>query len=77
MHYETRSANRVKVLVHDGFGLWLCARRMQQGHFVRTDTHLGARIEFISEQLRAPVVGPAFFSLQCSLQLVVISRLLC
>jgi hypothetical protein len=27
-----RRASRVKVLVHDGFGLWLCARRLQQGH---------------------------------------------
>ncbi|MEB0114803.1 IS66 family insertion sequence element accessory protein TnpB [Variovorax sp. RTB1] len=29
-----RRANRMKVLVHDGFGLWLCARRLHQGHFV-------------------------------------------
>jgi transposase len=50
-------ANRIKVLVHDGFGLWLCARRLQQGHFVRPSTHLGARIELTSEQLRALVVG--------------------
>ena len=24
----------MKVLVHDGFGLWLCARRLHQGYFV-------------------------------------------
>ena len=24
----------MKVLVHDGFGLWLRARRLHQGHFV-------------------------------------------
>ena len=29
-----RRANRIKVLVHDGFGLWLCARRLHQGGFV-------------------------------------------
>lgn len=40
-----RRANRLKVLVHGGFGLWLCARRLQQGHFVRPDTHLGSRVE--------------------------------
>ena len=31
--------------MHDGFGLWLCARRLQKGHFVRPGTHLGTRIE--------------------------------
>jgi transposase len=24
-------ANRMKVLLHDGFGLWLCTRRLHQG----------------------------------------------
>jgi transposase len=55
--FMNRRASRVKVLLHDGFGLWLCARRLQQGHFVRADTHLGPRIELTSEQLRALVVG--------------------
>ena len=32
--FANRRANRMKVLVHDGFGLWLCARRLHQGHFV-------------------------------------------
>ena len=26
--FANRRANRMKVLVHDGFGLWLCARRL-------------------------------------------------
>lgn len=56
--FLNRRTNRLKVLVHDGFGLWLCARRLQQGHFVRPDPHLGSRIELTSEQLRALVVGP-------------------
>lgn len=30
--FLNRCANRLKVFVHDGFGLWLCARRLQQGH---------------------------------------------
>ena len=29
-----RRANRIKVLVHDGLGIWLCARRLHQGRFV-------------------------------------------
>ena len=53
--FLNRRANRLKVLVHDGFGLWLCAHRLQQGHFVRPDSHLGARIELTSEQLRGCV----------------------
>lgn len=24
-------ANRMKVLIHDGFGLWMCTRRLHQG----------------------------------------------
>ena len=28
---------RLKVLVHDGIGLWLAARRLNRGHFVRSD----------------------------------------
>jgi len=28
-----RRANRVKVLIHDGFGIWLAARRLNQGQF--------------------------------------------
>ena len=55
--FMNRRANRLKVLVHDGFGLWLCARRLQQGQFVRPDTHLGSRLELTNEQLRALVVG--------------------
>ena len=29
-----RHANRMKVLVHDGIGVWLAARRLNQGKFV-------------------------------------------
>lgn len=57
MHYETRSANRLKVFIHDGFGLWLCARRLQQGHFIRPSAHLGTRFELSMSQLQALVVG--------------------
>ncbi len=55
--FLNRRANRLKVLVHDGFGLWLCARRLQQGQFVRPDTHLGSSFELTGEQLQALVVG--------------------
>jgi transposase len=31
--FANRRANRVKVLIHDGFGIWLAARRLNQGQF--------------------------------------------
>jgi transposase len=32
--FANRRANRMKVLVHDGIGVWLAARRLNQGRFV-------------------------------------------
>ncbi len=32
--FANRRANRIKVLVHDGIGVWLAARRLNQGRFV-------------------------------------------
>ena len=32
--FANKRANRMKVLVHDGLGIWLAARRLHQGHFV-------------------------------------------
>jgi transposase len=32
--FANQRANRIKVLVHDGFGIWLCARRLHQGRFI-------------------------------------------
>ncbi len=32
--FANRRTNRMKVLVHDGVGIWLAARRLHQGHFV-------------------------------------------
>jgi transposase len=31
--FANRRGNRMKVLVHDGFGVWLAARRLNQGKF--------------------------------------------
>jgi transposase len=55
--FLNRRANRLKVFVHDGFGLWLCARRLQQGHFIRASTHRGERVELSMNQLQALSVG--------------------
>ena len=32
--FANKRANRMKVLVMDGIGLWLAARRLHQGHFI-------------------------------------------
>lgn len=31
--FANKSANRMKVLAHDGFGIWLCNRRLHKGKF--------------------------------------------
>ena len=48
---------RLKVLVHDGFGVWLVARRLNQGKFVWGDERLGPRLTLSAEQLQALVTG--------------------
>jgi transposase len=50
-------ANRMKVLVHDGIGIWLCARRLHQGRFLWANTALGAQMALSREQLDALVLG--------------------
>ncbi len=55
--FANRRANRMKVLVHDGMGLWLCARRLHQGHFIWAQAHSAAQVSMSLEQLRALVIG--------------------
>jgi transposase len=58
--FANRRANRMKVLVHDGIGIWLAARRLHQGHFVwpTSPASPGARQLTISHaQLDALVLG--------------------
>ena len=55
--FANRRASRMKVLVHDGFGLWLCARRLHRGQFVWATTASGITMALSDEQVRALVVG--------------------
>jgi len=55
--FANRRANRMKVLVHDGIGIWLCARRLHQGRFFWANTALGAQMALSREQLDALVLG--------------------
>lgn len=55
--FANTRANRMKVLVHDGFGVWLAARRLNQGKFVWGDAQLNCRQPLRAEQLQALTVG--------------------
>ena len=55
--FLNKRANRMKVLVHDGFGLWLAARRLHQGRFVSAKCWQRHPLELDQEQLQALVVG--------------------
>jgi len=54
--FMNRRTNRVKVLVHDGFGLWLCARRLYQGRFIGARLARSGYLPLTSE-LQALIVG--------------------
>jgi transposase len=58
--FANRRANRIKVLVHDGIGLWLCARRLHQGRFAWVRAGSERRLQITHEQLQALVLGLAW-----------------
>ena len=55
--FANRRANRMKVLVHDGIGIWLAARRLHQGHFVWPSVNAGVQASLSRAQLDALVLG--------------------
>ena len=61
--FANRCANRMKVLVHDGIGIWLAARRLHQGYFVWPQTSSASapggvnRVSLSRAQLDALVLG--------------------
>lgn len=54
--FANRRATRVKVLVHDGIGVWLALRRLNQGKFVWPAPG-ATRMELTDEQISALVLG--------------------
>lgn len=54
--FANRRANRMKVLVHDGIGVWLAARRLNQGRFV-WPAEGSAKVSLTRAQLDALVLG--------------------
>jgi transposase len=54
--FANRRANRMKVLVHDGVGVWLAARRLHRGRFAWPTSQDGT-LRLTREQLDALVLG--------------------
>ncbi|MCY0389976.1 IS66 family insertion sequence element accessory protein TnpB [Robbsia sp. Bb-Pol-6] len=55
--FANARANRLKVLVHDGFGVWLAARRLNTGRFVWPRPGVDTQMVLSPEQLAALVLG--------------------
>ena len=55
--FANRRVNRIKMLVHDGIGIWLCARRLHQGRFIWARAGSDARLMISNEQWQALVIG--------------------
>ena len=54
--FANRRANRMKILVHDGLGIWLAARRLHQGKFIWPSLE-GGSLSLTRAQLEALVLG--------------------
>jgi transposase len=54
--FANRRANRMKVLVHDGIGIWLACRRLHQGRFVWPRLQTGT-LSLTHSQFDALVLG--------------------
>ncbi|KPW97924.1 IS66 family insertion sequence element accessory protein TnpB [Pseudomonas syringae pv. coryli] len=55
--FANRRANRMKVLVHDGLGIWLAARPKKTSLIQAPGVRHGSEVELDAEQLQALVLG--------------------
>ena len=55
--FANQRATRMKVLVHDGQGLWLLARRLHQGRFAWPRGDMAEHVRLNTAQWQALVVG--------------------
>ena len=56
--FANKRGNRVKILLHDGQGLWLLARRLHEGRFKWTSPGRdNPRVSLSDAQLQALLVG--------------------
>ena len=56
--FTNKRRNRLKVLVHDGYGIWLLARRLHEGrfHWLKPDS-LRSRVVLSPAQWQSLIVG--------------------
>lgn len=55
--FTNRRGNRIKVLITDGFGVWVAARRLHDGGFTWTQSTGSSRLEMTQSQFDALVLG--------------------
>lgn len=55
--FANKRANRMKILVCDGFGIWLAARRLHRGKFAWTPLRTGEAVRLDDPQLQALIAG--------------------
>lgn len=55
--FANKRANRIKVLVHDGIGIWLAARRLHQGKFVWPRSDSTTQMALSRAQLDMLILG--------------------
>jgi transposase len=55
--FANKRGNRLKVLVHDGIGIWLAGRRLHRGRFVWPQNTAADRCSLSRAQLDALVLG--------------------
>ena len=56
----------MKVLIHDGLGVWLCSRRLDQGKFHWESIQRGDKVALNTEQLQALIQGLGWYKLRQS-----------
>lgn len=55
--FANRTETRMKVLVYDGFGIWLAARRLNKGRFAWRNGQTELTLPLNADQLQALVIG--------------------
>lgn len=47
--FANKRCNRMKVLIHDGLGIWLCARRLNRDKFHWGESWRGGQVQLTDE----------------------------
>ena len=68
--FANARGTRIKLLVHDGFGVWCATRRLNQGRFIWPDTTAGVLPALTRVQFDALVVGLPWQRLEQHMQFI-------